>query len=102
MIEWPKTREWLEQNNYSFERRCRCRGATCTTTIEFWRTPSGRFLPLEQTFKTDPNTLVPHWNFCPDEKSFRAKPAEEKSPRLTKQQKAVAERQEKIAQRSLF
>jgi len=85
MNDWPKDRHWLETHDYEFQWRGICRGENCRREIEWWRTPAGRNIPLEQVRikpgLVAPNTLEPHWSRCPNEKEFRHKPAEEKPPK---------------------
>lgn len=90
MNDWPHTRAWLTEHDYSFEFRTSCRGNRCRKTIEFWRSPGGRLLPLEQVFANDPNLLTPHWTLCPNEKEFRqpAKPASPTGREVREEQKA--------------
>ena len=82
MNDWPKDRHWLETHGYEFQRRGICRGENCRREVEWWRTPSGRNIPLEQVRikpgLVAPNTLEPHWSRCANEKEFRRKPIEEK------------------------
>jgi hypothetical protein len=102
-VEWPKSRTELEELGWTFERRTRCKGEKCRKEIEFWKAPAGQWIPLEQIFKNDPNTLVRHHKFCTDVEQFKqSKQIEEPSPKLKKQQAAVKQRIEKNAQRSLF
>lgn len=77
MTAWPTSREWLNQNGFSLERRLCCRGTHCKMTIELWNTPSGRLMPLN-VVGNDTNSLRPHWEVCIDEKEFRNKPKPEK------------------------
>lgn len=95
--EWPTSRTWLEQNGFSLEVRRRCSGQRCRADIEFWRTPSGRLMPLNIVGE---GTLMlqPHWQSCPDQQKFRMKPVAEKAPREPKTEKVEAE----VPQRRLF
>lgn len=60
-----KSREELEGDGYSFQNTSRCRGANCKAEIDWWKTPKGKFIPL------NPDTLEPHWSTCQDHKEFR-------------------------------
>lgn len=102
MSEWPRSRTELESKGWSFERRGRCSGKTCLATIEWWRSPAGRWIPLEQTFKTDPNMLVAHHVMCPDVADFKQKPAAEKLAKEPKPAKPVKQKPEKVPQGKLF
>lgn len=80
MIDFPASREALEAAGYIFESRRRCREKVCGKTIEMWKTPAlpPTWMPLEAVFVSDPNTLVPHWKFCPGAERFRSLPPVEK------------------------
>ena len=98
---WPATRQWLDDNGYQLEARRRCAGRTCRTTIEFWRTPAGRLMPLN-IVGNDTQFLQPHWETCVDQQQFRSKPQQERIPKLKRQQEAVKKRAEKIESGRLF
>lgn len=99
--DWPHSREWLESHDYRFESRTRCRGARCRKEIEFYRTPSGRLIPLERVFQGDGNLFTPHHAICPDVNQFRGKPAEER-PEKPKPAAEVKPKEEPSPQRRLF
>jgi hypothetical protein len=67
MAEWNYTTpEELEADGYEKQPgNARCRGPRCGAEIEWWKTPTGKMMPL------DPDTLLPHWKICPDADSFR-------------------------------
>jgi hypothetical protein len=104
MMDWPQTRRVLENKGWTFERRGFCSGKTCHRTIEWWRDNAGKWIPLEQAFKTDPTQLVPHHKLCPNVNEFKSKPVAEKPEKLSKQQEAVKKRTEKaeVPQGRLF
>lgn len=64
-----ETPEELVAAGYTLSRLSRCsaihNGGTCNESIEWWRTPEGRFIPL------DAETLQPHWSTCVDAELFR-------------------------------
>ena len=102
MSAWPATRQWLVENGFTLEVRRRCSGKKCGMTIEFWRTPSGRLMPLNLADYRDQSSLRPHWEVCADQREFRGKPTEEKPVKLAKQQTAVKQRKEKVESGRLF
>ena len=62
---WPyKTDGELRAAGYVYETTRRCYGKTCGATIEIWRTPGGKTMPI------DPGTMEPHWANCPDRDDF--------------------------------
>jgi len=81
---WPATRQWLEENGFTFEARKRCNGKTCGMTIEWYRTPAGRMLPLNIVAPNNAKELRPHWECCPDAQEFRSKPAPERPAKEVK------------------
>lgn len=91
--EWPNTRRSLESKGWTFQRRGFCSGQQCKKTIEWWKSPSGRNVVLEQTFRTDPNQLVDHNLFCKNAKDFQQKPVAEKPIK----EKAVAVGPKKVS-----
>jgi len=96
---YPTSRQGLEAMGLTFQRRTKCGGAICGATIEWWTASSGRWIP----FRLHPKgLLIEHTEECPDKKQFRQKPAEEKEPKLAKQQAAVKQRKEKIESGRLF
>lgn len=72
MNDWPQTRAYLEETNWQFERRTSCAGQKCKRTVEWWRTPSGRWVLLEQDAK-DLNSLRWHSEVCPNAKELAAR-----------------------------
>lgn len=64
-----KSMRELELDGYRFTGRSRCRSSRCGRTIGWWKTPSGKSLPL------DPDTLQPHWATCPGASHFKQPPA---------------------------
>ena len=50
---------------YKFAGRSKCRGENCGQEIAWYRTPQGKFIPLDE------GTLEPHWATCPDRATFR-------------------------------
>jgi hypothetical protein len=66
MAEWKyKTQDDLRAAGYTFKNETRC--IPCETTIEWWRTPAGKFMPLNY------HTAQPHWITCKDPNRFRRK-----------------------------
>jgi hypothetical protein len=86
-IEWPQTIKQLEARGWIFERRGYCQGKTCHRTISWWRDNAGKWIPLEQAFKTDPTQLVRHHMLCPDVNDFKSKPVAEKRAKPVKEEK---------------
>lgn len=97
----PGSRKELEGMGFTLERRTSCSSKRCGATVEWWKGPSGRYVP----FRVNPRNgeLIQHTNECPGKEEFRGKPVEEKPSRLEKQQKAVEQRKEKaVPQGRLF
>lgn len=60
---FPKTRQALQDNGYSFVQSKTC--PSCNVTIEMWKTPKGNFMPLD--FKLDDREqeiCEPHFASC--------------------------------------
>jgi hypothetical protein len=63
---FPTTKDGLVKADYEPPKKStKCTG--CGAEIEFWRTPTGKFIPL------DSGTLVAHWGTCPKADEFRKK-----------------------------
>lgn len=62
---FPKTETELIAAGYVFEGLGKCKGKTCDQTVEWWRTPKGKRIPL------DSGTMECHFGTCPDSKDFR-------------------------------
>jgi len=61
----PRESDDLERKGYEYLNAGVCRGPTCGATLQWWRTPKGKVIPL------DPKTREPHWTLCPDHEDFR-------------------------------
>lgn len=82
-VDWPATRKDLYAAGYSramtiAARPCR----RCGRRIEFWTTPAGALMPIEEN-PDNKNELLCHFNSCPHAKEFR-KPEHE--PRSTQRE----------------
>lgn len=71
---FPRTRHELEQAGYVFLRRQQCSGPTCSTTVEWWKTPKGKMIPLEFRESHGVEICEPHWTSCADRDRFRRRP----------------------------
>ena len=60
---FPKTLEELTKAGYKFEGYRKCSGPQCSATIEFWKTPSGKLVPLDID---EHGKVVAHFATCPD------------------------------------
>lgn len=67
IIEPLGTHEELRADGYVYAYTRRCNGQGCGAEIEFWKTPNGKWIPL------NPETLTPHHATCPDVDRFRRK-----------------------------
>ena len=65
---FPKTIDEAREAGYVFVEHKKCSGRTCCATIEFWRTPRGKYMPFDVDEK---GNLSPHWAKCPDSDFFR-------------------------------
>lgn len=63
-MSFPKTEEELEAAGYKFLNAARCRG--CNASIEWWETPNGKKMPMNDDYE-------PHWATCPSAPDFRKK-----------------------------
>lgn len=73
MAQFPKTRAELVAAGYKESQggnTSRCRGKTCGATIEWWDTPNGKRIPINEMPEAD-SPAVPHWSSCPDTTAFR-------------------------------
>ena len=95
----PGSREELEAMGFTFERRTSCQAEPCGATLEWWRAPSGRWVP----FRLHPGTgkLIQHTNECPGKEQFRAKPKQEK-PVAEKPKEQPKKKAEPEPQATLF
>lgn len=65
---WPyDTREKLKAAGYRFMRTDTCLARECCASIEFWRTPKGKLMPLILL----EGKMQPHWADCPGAKEFK-------------------------------
>ena len=60
---FPSSEEEANLKGYSFAYRTTCLG--CGEPIRFWRTPRGKFIPMNGT------AFVPHWSTCALPSRFR-------------------------------
>lgn len=65
---FPKTLDELKPAGYTFTGEGRCKG--CGEEIEWWKTPSGKNLPLNP-MERGISEAVAHWATCPDAARFR-------------------------------
>lgn len=65
---FPQTVKELQRAGYFFESSRRCNGAHCNKTIEIWRTPSRRKMPLEINAH---GSVTVHFATCPDRERFK-------------------------------
>jgi hypothetical protein len=65
---FPQTVKELQKAGYFFESSRRCIGAHCNKTIEIWRTPSRRKMPLEINAQ---GGVTVHFSTCPDREKFK-------------------------------
>jgi hypothetical protein len=95
----PGSREELEAMGFTLERRTTCKAEPCGATLEWWRAPSGRWVP----FRLHPRTgkLIQHSDECPGKYQFRGKRAEEK-PAPEKPKPEPKKKAEPVVQGSLF
>jgi hypothetical protein len=59
---FPKTEEELEAQGYKFKSASQCR--SCHAPIEFWETPNGKMIPLN-------DDCTAHFATCPEADKFR-------------------------------
>jgi len=65
MRPFPKTDDELAKAGYHYEGTGKCSGEHCGQEIAWYRTPTGKRIPLNEA------TLEPHWVTCPDAEAFR-------------------------------
>jgi hypothetical protein len=70
MSAFPPTWEEMHEAGYRFERRTRCRH--CSKEIEWWTSPSGRWVPLDHAPEVG-IFYVSHWIKCSGAQQARAK-----------------------------
>lgn len=63
---FPTNLDQLRDAGYRHENCARCRA--CKVSIEFWRTPLGKIIPLEID---DKGKVTPHFANCPEASQFR-------------------------------
>jgi len=78
-LEWPATRKALYAAGYHrvmiiAARPCK----KCGTRIEFWKTPGGKLMPLEDNPENSKELLC-HFDTCPHAEEFR-KPEQKARP----------------------
>lgn len=70
---FPKTRQALEDNGYSFSHTKVC--PSCNVTIEMWNTPNNRQMPMD--FRIDNETqseiCEPHFASCKDPAQYSSR-----------------------------
>ena len=90
----PPTWTELEAAGYVFEYRTTCRG--CGRQIEFWKTPSGRWMPVEICPEMGGQRMA-HWGLCPKADEFRRQSVKvdtkQEESQMSKKQKAKAKQQ---------
>ena len=65
---FPKTVDELRAAGYHYLKDRKCLGKTCGASLQIWKTPTARTMPLE--VDRDGN-VVAHFTNCPDLDSFR-------------------------------
>lgn len=60
---FPETLDDLVKAGYKFEGHKKCDGPRCNVTFEFWKTPSGKLVPLDID---EYGKVVAHFATCPD------------------------------------
>jgi hypothetical protein len=91
----PPTWKELEAAGYEWHSRTLCRG--CGQEIEWWRTPSGRWMPIELVPEMGGQRMA-HWGLCPKADEFRKQAirSDAKTVEISKKQEP------KDTQRKLF
>lgn len=70
-MKWPATRNELYRAGYQREFEIPTRPCKrCNTSIEFWRTPEGKLMPLEPS-PENKNEMLCHYATCPHADEFR-------------------------------
>jgi hypothetical protein len=64
-MSFPKTESEFTAVAYVYEGAGRCRSVRCNQEIVWYRTPGGRYIPL------NPKTFEPHFATCVDRGHFR-------------------------------
>lgn len=65
---FPKTLDELRSQGYVFIEHAPCRGEHCTVTIEWWKTPKGKRMPMDVDAV---GNVKAHWTSCVDAEDFR-------------------------------
>jgi hypothetical protein len=65
---FPKIFDELKPAGYKFDGEGTCKG--CGDEIEWWQTPSGKKIPMNQMAKGS-DAATPHWQTCTEADSFR-------------------------------
>ena len=60
---FPTTETGLKEAGYVFDNTGRCKA--CDAEIAWYRTPKGKYIPLDE------GDLTPHWGTCPNADDFR-------------------------------
>jgi hypothetical protein len=63
---FPETIDELKAAGYVFQDQAACRG--CGAAIEFWKTPSGKLMPIDVDID---GNCESHFGTCPRAKDFR-------------------------------
>jgi hypothetical protein len=70
MADYPRTRVGLERAGFSrITKAAVCRG--CDAPIEWWKTPTGRKIPLTVTIRGQFEQLTMHMESCPNRGQFK-------------------------------
>lgn len=67
---FPRTREALEESGFIRKAYTRCQG--CGAAMEFWRTKTGKSLPMDPMPNPD-SRAASHYATCPFAERFRKK-----------------------------
>lgn len=67
---FPKTRRELMLRGYVAGSGTHARCQACAASIEFWRTPTGKVIPMDP-MPTLESPAIAHWSTCTDPKRFR-------------------------------
>lgn len=70
-MKFPCTREELKKNRYVFVFSRPCR--QCDRPLEFYKTPTGAFAPMEATVVDKKWVMESHFKTCPAAEKFRKK-----------------------------
>ena len=74
MPQWPHdSQEKLEAAGYVLQDTSKCLAPACNTTVHWFLTPKGRYMPME---RSEEGVYQPHFATCVDARKFsrRGKP----------------------------